>query len=66
MPTELLGLTQYKDAEERQRAMEKLSIEVEQLKIQGKFICIPQMTEILNIYQQAEAEAASMRPTDKH
>ncbi len=50
-------LKQYSSAEERQTTMEKLLIEVGQLKTpEGKLFLIPQMLEIGNIYQQAEKE----------
>ncbi|MBU3995891.1 MAG: hypothetical protein KKF42_09015 [Actinobacteria bacterium] len=54
-------LKQYENAEERQRAMEQLSIEIKQLRTpEGKHFCIHQMIEVLNIYQQAEIELAKL------
>lgn len=48
---------QYPGPKERQEAMEKLLIEVNELKTpDGKRFIIPQMFEIGNIYQQAEKE----------
>jgi len=46
---------QYKNAQERQVAMEKLLIDITNIKLQnGLAICIPQVGEIANIYNQAE------------
>ena len=57
---------QYSDAIERERAMEKLLIEVDEIKTpDGKFMHIPQMREILNIYSQAEEALNVASRSDK-
>ena len=54
---------QYDSPQERQAEMERLLIEVNQLKTpEGKFFHVPQMLEIGNIYQQAEAELLKHKP----
>lgn len=48
---------QYKTAQERQVAMEKLLIDITKIKTSnGLAICIPQVGEIANIYNQAEID----------
>lgn len=53
----MLSLKQYPNTEERQVAMEKILIELTNMKNpDGKYISIPHLSEIGNIYQQVENE----------
>jgi len=53
---------QYKTAQERQVTMEKLLIDITNIKLEnGLAICIPQVGEIANIYNQAEHELRAAR-----
>lgn len=44
----------YASAEERQRAMEDILIELTKFKVNGLHVHIPHVSEIMNIYQQSE------------
>lgn len=48
---------QYKNSAERTEAFEKTIIEIDSIKINGKAIYIPGLSELKNIYIQAEKSA---------